>query len=160
MNKLLIHAVLQLTIMVVQLPKVIRAVPNGPYCAAQMALATQSCSVAVPRSHTGNYSITAEDDPEGSSPSIRDDDGREHRHRRGHSHHDEEEHERHHGHHEEERSLYDNCCRWLKELDAVCICDHLSQLPLVLSRLKHSYVIEVKDDCKVTFDCEVAFNKK
>ncbi|XP_051118524.1 uncharacterized protein LOC127242856 [Andrographis paniculata] len=72
---------------------------------------------------------------------------------------DEEESRRHHGHHHNHRSTHQespeqqDCCRWLKEVDNVCVCDLLVRLPPFLTRPMHNYTVVVDDSCVVTFAC-------
>ncbi|KAE8660642.1 hypothetical protein F3Y22_tig00116951pilonHSYRG00560 [Hibiscus syriacus] len=45
------------------------------------------------------------------------------------------------------------CCRWLKMVETVCVCDILTHLPLFLSWPLHRYIVSVGEACSVTFSC-------
>ncbi|WCJ21503.1 Tetratricopeptide repeat (TPR)-like superfamily protein [Euphorbia peplus] len=91
--------------------------------------------------------------------------GRGHNHRNEHGRHNNHRHEhenehgsshrnrhrRHVGHH---RASEDECCKWLTELDDICVCNLLVRLPPFLSRLQHKYSIRVGNTCKVSYQCE------
>lgn len=47
----------------------------------------------------------------------------------------------------------DECCRWLKEVDAKCVCDLLVHLPVFLAKPAHNYTVVVSDECSVTYQC-------
>lgn len=52
-----------------------------------------------------------------------------------------------------ERSVEEDCCRWLKEVDAVCVCDVLLRLPTFLVKPRHAYSLAIGDECNVTYNC-------
>ncbi|XP_073021744.1 uncharacterized protein [Primulina eburnea] len=65
-------------------------------------------------------------------------------------------------HHSRRRPVEDvpaetECCRWLKEVDDVCVCDLLVHLPPFLTNPVHSYTIAIDDTCDVTFNCGSKF---
>ncbi|XP_074266879.1 uncharacterized protein LOC141590170 [Silene latifolia] len=47
----------------------------------------------------------------------------------------------------------DECCRWLKELDAQCVCDMFVRLPVFLARPIHAYTVNVNSNCSVSYRC-------
>ncbi|KAL2504186.1 Uncharacterized protein Adt_16246 [Abeliophyllum distichum] len=106
-----------------------------PLCASQYALVNHACAT-LPFTPIPPPSLLS------SSPS----DGSIHRHRHRHGH----RHTR--GGHKEARGEHD-CCRWLRELDSICVCDLLVHLPPFLSRPIHNYTIIVDESCDVTFQC-------
>ncbi|XP_057794416.1 uncharacterized protein LOC131010764 [Salvia miltiorrhiza] len=65
----------------------------------------------------------------------------------------------HHHHHAARREGYvetaaeEECCRWLKEVDTVCVCDLLVHLPPFMTRPVHEYKVVVDDSCEVSFGC-------
>ncbi|CAI9785661.1 unnamed protein product [Fraxinus pennsylvanica] len=109
-----------------------------PLCASQYALAQHACA-ALPFTP-----LPPPTHPSSSSPS--DGSSRRHRHNHGHRHgHTRDGHKEAHG----ER----DCCRWLRELDNVCVCDLLVNLAPFLSRPVHNYTVIVDESCHVTFQC-------
>ncbi|KAF5187288.1 hypothetical protein FRX31_023128 [Thalictrum thalictroides] len=87
--------------------------------------------------------------------------GRRRGHGSGHRQHSGEEHghrsrRRHRRHHSESRESSE-CCKWLEEVDASCVCDLLIRLPNFLRRPSHAIMIKVQDSCNVTYDCPGRF---
>ncbi|KAK9756112.1 hypothetical protein RND81_01G074100 [Saponaria officinalis] len=63
---------------------------------------------------------------------------------------------RHHHRHKHSSShnpAVDECCRWLKALDAQCVCDLLVRLPVFLAKPVHAYTVDVNSNCNVTYRC-------
>ncbi|KAI3930702.1 hypothetical protein MKX01_037148 [Papaver californicum] len=58
---------------------------------------------------------------------------------------------RHHHHLSQQEK---DCCRWLKEMDEVCVCQLLFRMPFFMWKPKHDYVIKLQDACTVTFNCK------
>ncbi|KAL1559683.1 hypothetical protein AAHA92_09998 [Salvia divinorum] len=64
-----------------------------------------------------------------------------------------------HRHHRQRREGHvetakeEECCRWLKEVDNVCMCDLLVHLPPFLTRPVHEYKVVVYDSCELSFSC-------
>ncbi|GFP97844.1 hypothetical protein PHJA_001928500, partial [Phtheirospermum japonicum] len=52
-----------------------------------------------------------------------------------------------------ETAEQENCCRWLQEIDDVCVCELLVLLPPALARPVHNYTVVVDESCSVTFQC-------
>lgn len=108
-----------------------------PLCASQFALANRACAV-LPYTPVPPPSPPSPPSPEG--PESR------HHHRHGHGH-------RHSRHRHRETHAEEDCCRWLKEVDDVCVCELLVHLPPFLTRPVHNYTVVVDDSCEVTFAC-------
>ncbi|XP_058076416.1 uncharacterized protein LOC131225005 [Magnolia sinica] len=87
-------------------------------CANQFSLAAQACSLLPTLAHHDRCHESGCDDETDSK-----------RHRR-------------------HRHRLENCCRWLKELDDVCVCSVFSRLPLFLTTPDHTYTVEVGGKCK------------
>ncbi|KAG6418751.1 hypothetical protein SASPL_120956 [Salvia splendens] len=102
--------------------------PPRPLCVSQIALVNRAC---------GQLPYAQLPTPSGEVESN------QHRH---HHHHEREE-----GHVETEKE--EECCRWLKEVDNVCVCDMLVHLPPFLTRPVHEYKVVVDDGCEVSFGC-------
>ncbi|PIN25866.1 hypothetical protein CDL12_01383 [Handroanthus impetiginosus] len=138
-------------------------VNHPPLCASQFALVNRACAllpyspVPPPSPDAGPPSPSSLDVLESSRH-----DRRGHGHGHGHGHGQEHEHRHDHGHshshrhsrhHHKETSVEADCCRWLKEVDNVCVCDLLVHLPPFLTRPVHNYTVIVDDSCNVTFQC-------
>lgn len=113
-----------------------------PLCASQFALVNRACAIlpytpVPPPSPPAPPSPPSPDGPENRN---------RHRHRHGHGH-------RHRRHGYRETPAEEECCRWLKEVDDVCVCDLLVHLPAFLTRPVHNYTVVVDDICDVTFEC-------
>ncbi|KAI3460864.1 hypothetical protein Pfo_017527 [Paulownia fortunei] len=105
----------------------------APLCATQLALVNRACSM---------LPCTPVPPPSPPSPPSPDGPDSRHHHRHGHGH--------GHGH---ETPAEEECCRWLKEVDSLCVCDLLVHLPPFLTRPVHNYTIVVDYVCDVTFEC-------
>ncbi|GAV82735.1 hypothetical protein CFOL_v3_26186 [Cephalotus follicularis] len=110
--------------------------PPRPLCPSQVSLANYAC-LALPFSPGAPPTPPSPDDPD--DPDLG---GRHHHHHHRHKHH------KHHQTPEEE-----NCCRWVKEVDDVCVCDLLVRLPAFLARPVHDYTVVVSQSCNVTYSC-------
>ncbi|KAL9239220.1 hypothetical protein vseg_013560 [Gypsophila vaccaria] len=60
---------------------------------------------------------------------------------------------RRHRHSSSPNHAVDECCRWLKALDAQCVCDLLVRLPVFLAKPVHAYTVDVNSNCNVTYRC-------
>ncbi|MCD9558847.1 hypothetical protein HAX54_016475 [Datura stramonium] len=49
--------------------------------------------------------------------------------------------------------IEDECCRWMRSVDSVCVCALLAHLPTFLSRPVHQYTTVPHPACSVTFVC-------
>ncbi|KAI7984106.1 hypothetical protein LOK49_LG15G00431 [Camellia lanceoleosa] len=136
-----------------------------PLCITQFALVNRACAMLP------HMSLPPPSPP--SSPPLLDDDGqnhgnrhrhgpeREHRQEHGHDHGHRHEHGHRHGHrhahmHEyryQESPVQQDCCHWVKEVDAECVCGVLDQLPPSLTRPVHNYTVIVTESCSVTYEC-------
>ncbi|KAG9448925.1 hypothetical protein H6P81_008890 [Aristolochia fimbriata] len=47
------------------------------------------------------------------------------------------------------------CCRWLLEIDEVCMCQALAQLPKFVSAMSHTITLRPTSDCSVTYHCPI-----
>ncbi|KAF3660892.1 hypothetical protein P3S67_001084 [Capsicum chacoense] len=110
----------------------------SPLCPSQFALVNHACSLLpfLPVSPPSPPSLPLSLHPAPPSPPER-------RHRRRHA--------RHHEY--TETAVEENCCRWMKQVDSVCVCDLLVRLPLFLSRPVHHYTIMIDPACNITFEC-------
>ncbi|MCL7042935.1 hypothetical protein MKW94_027803 [Papaver nudicaule] len=50
-----------------------------------------------------------------------------------------------------------DCCRWVKQIDAACVCGVLSRMPVFMWKPKHKYMVNVHESCTVTFNCTGRF---
>ncbi|CAI9781159.1 unnamed protein product [Fraxinus pennsylvanica] len=107
-----------------------------PLCASQYALVSHACAT---------LPFTALPPPSRLSSSSQSDHS-SHRHRHRHEH-------RHQRNGHKEAGGENDCCRWLRELDNVCVCDLLTHLPPFLIRPVHNYTVIVDETCNVTFQC-------
>lgn len=111
-----------------------------PLCVSQLALVNRAC---------GRLPYARVPPPGPPAPPAGEGEGEG---EGGHHHH-------HHHHHEERREGYvetaaeEECCRWLKEVDTVCVCDLLVHLPPFMTRPVHEYKVVVDDRCEVSFGC-------
>ncbi|KAL6505120.1 hypothetical protein OROGR_024937 [Orobanche gracilis] len=105
-----------------------------PLCAAQYALVNRACS-------TLPYEWIPPPSPPSRPAPISPPKGREGGPRHGlrHVH--------------NETAAQEDCCRWLKEVDDVCVCELLVHLPTFLTRPAHNYTVVVDEACEVTFRC-------
>ncbi|KAF9618368.1 hypothetical protein IFM89_001003 [Coptis chinensis] len=78
----------------------------------------------------------------------RDREGDEHGHRHRHRS------SRHRHHHSPEN---EECCKWLNEVDSSCVCDLLIRLPHFLRRTSHAILVNVRNSCNVTYECQGRF---
>ncbi|KAL6563838.1 hypothetical protein OROGR_002797 [Orobanche gracilis] len=124
-------------------PLVPRPVPinhTTPLCESQFALANSGCAM-IP------YAAVSPSSPL----------SRHHHHRHHHSH----GHNHNHNHSHSHQSYAGNttvtsteeCCRWLKEVDNICVCNVLLRLPAFLFKPAHNYTVMVNSTCEVTFQC-------
>ncbi|KAL7084176.1 hypothetical protein ACP275_14G208900 [Erythranthe tilingii] len=65
---------------------------------------------------------------------------------------------RHHHHHRhggarQQTPEEEECCRWLKNIDSVCVCKLLLYLPPFLTRPHHNYGVDVGGLCDISFNC-------
>ncbi|GER55310.1 1-phosphatidylinositol-4-phosphate 5-kinases [Striga asiatica] len=102
--------------------------PSTPLCNNQFTLANHACA-PVP------YRSVRPPSPSG-----------HHHHHAAHRHH------RRHGN-STVTPVEEECCRWLKEVDNLCVCNVLTHLPIFLSKLAHNYTVVVDYECEVTFEC-------
>uniref|UniRef100_A0A6N2MD81 Uncharacterized protein n=1 Tax=Salix viminalis TaxID=40686 RepID=A0A6N2MD81_SALVM len=51
------------------------------------------------------------------------------------------------------RTPEENCCRWLNDVDAECVCELLVHLPPFLSKPPHEYTVKIDDSCTVSYSC-------
>ncbi|KAF9669414.1 hypothetical protein SADUNF_Sadunf14G0105200 [Salix dunnii] len=51
------------------------------------------------------------------------------------------------------RTQEENCCRWLNDVDAECVCELLVRLPPFLSKPPHEYTVKIDDSCSVSYSC-------
>ncbi|CAN4091587.1 unnamed protein product [Withania somnifera] len=111
----------------------------SPLCPSQFALVNHACSLLsflpVPPPSPLSPSLTLAPPAPPGPP--------ERRHRRKHA--------RHHGY--RETPVEENCCRWMKQVDSLCVCDLLVRLPLFLSRPVHQYTVMIDPSCNITFEC-------
>ncbi|KZV43096.1 hypothetical protein F511_04488 [Dorcoceras hygrometricum] len=104
-----------------------KSVGPTPLCSSQLALVSHACTLVV---------YTPASPPTASVETLR-----------------------HHEHNQSSQGLVEGspaeteCCRWLKELDDVCVCDLLVHLPQFLTKPVHSYTIAIDNTCDVTFSC-------
>lgn len=115
-----------------------------PLCSSQFALANRACSVLP-------YTVI----PPPSPPSIQLPPPAESHHHHSHHHHGHSH--RHSRHRHKETAIEKDCCRWLREVDHVCVCGLLLHLAPFLARPAHNYTVFVDDSCAVTFTCPSRF---
>ncbi|EPS59564.1 hypothetical protein M569_15243, partial [Genlisea aurea] len=124
--------------------------PVGPLCSSQFALANRACAflpftpVPPPSPPSPEVNTPPPPPPEESGNGTS-------RHR--HPHHHRRRHHHHHSHDGKETSTEEDCCRWVKEIDDVCVCELLVRLPPFLTRPVHNYTVAVDDLCSVTYQC-------
>ncbi|KAL8232841.1 hypothetical protein R6Q57_002619 [Mikania cordata] len=79
-----------------------------------------------------------------------DDHDHDHEHEGGHQHH----HHHHHRHHRHrDTPVEEQCCKWLAQVDDLCVCELLVHLPPFLSRPVHNYAVVIGRACNFTFSC-------
>ncbi|KAL2540605.1 AAI domain-containing protein [Abeliophyllum distichum] len=115
-----------------------------PLCAPQFAIVSRACSML-------SFNPVLPPSPTPSPPILHSSAKPGARHGQGHGH--EHGHRHRHGHGHRETPFEHECCRWLKEVDTVCVCGLLMHLPFFLSKPLHSYTVVIKDSCNVTFQC-------
>ncbi|KAI3449609.1 hypothetical protein Pfo_006274 [Paulownia fortunei] len=120
-----------------------------PLCASQYALVNRACAM-LPYTPVPPPSPPSPPSPTPAPPSPPSPDGPDSRHHHRHGHGHGHRHSRH-GH--AETPAEEDCCRWLKEVDDVCVCELLVRLPPFLTRPVHNYTVVVDDTCNVTFQC-------
>ncbi|XP_042022922.1 uncharacterized protein LOC121770213 isoform X1 [Salvia splendens] len=111
-----------------------------PLCAEQFALANGACS-GLPYTP-----LPPPTPPAPPAPIPTEGDHPLHRHGGHHNHG-----HRHHMH--KETSAEADCCRWLKQVDNICICSLLVHLPEFLARPAHNYTVYVDESCEISFSC-------
>lgn len=111
-----------------------------PLCVSQLALVNRACTL-LPYAQVPP--------PAPPSPELGEG-GEEESGGGGHHHH-------HHNHHRGDGYMEtpeeEECCRWLKQVDTVCVCDLLVHLPPFMTRPLHEYKVIAHDSCEVTFEC-------
>ncbi|KAL0435766.1 UNVERIFIED_CONTAM: hypothetical protein Sradi_0284500 [Sesamum radiatum] len=120
-----------------------------PLCASQLALVNHACAM---------LPYTRVPPPSPLTPDSRHHHHHGHDHGHGHDHDHDHGHGHGHGHRHskhghKETTIEEDCCRWLKELDDVCVCELLVRLPPFLTRPVHNYTVGVDDICNITFAC-------
>lgn len=113
-----------------------------PLCASQFALVNHACS-KLPYMPVPPPSPPSPPLPPPNPPSP---DGSGSRRHSSHGH-------RHRGHRHRETPIEEECCRWVKEVDSVCVCELLVHLPPFLIKPVHNYTVIVDETCSVTFQC-------
>lgn len=125
----------------------VRTPSPTPLCATQFALVNHACTFLPyspmpppapfgPPGPPSPLELLEPEDPEW-----------QHHHRHRHNHH-------HHGHKPHNPTPIEmDCCRWLREVDNVCVCDLLVHLPAFLARPAHEYTVVVTDACNITYSC-------
>ncbi|KAJ6401170.1 hypothetical protein OIU84_016560 [Salix udensis] len=120
--------------------------PQRPLCASQIALVNYACGSLLPAPPAASLpSATAASDDH-NSHGNRHEHGHGHGHRHGHRHGG----SRGHGH---GGTPEENCCRWLNDVDAECVCELLVRLPPFLSKPPHEYTVKIDDSCTVSYSC-------
>ncbi|KAK6937497.1 hypothetical protein RJ641_031005 [Dillenia turbinata] len=118
---------------------------SRPLCLSQFALVNHACSVLpfTPIPPPDQQGFELEHDQH-EHESNRDD----HKGRRKHG-------VGHHSHGPRHRTtpIEDDCCKWLKQVDSICVCKLLVHLPPFLTSPAHAFSITVDDTCSVTFTC-------
>ncbi|KAF5731516.1 hypothetical protein HS088_TW18G00194 [Tripterygium wilfordii] len=103
------------------------SVPQQPLCVSQVALVNYACAM-LPI-------------PPGSPPFSPTLDLQDYDHERRGS--------QYHG-----SAVEQNCCRWLNNVDAECVCAMFVRLPSFLARPAHEYTVIVHNSCNVTYTCQ------
>ncbi|KAK9161288.1 hypothetical protein Syun_007629 [Stephania yunnanensis] len=104
--------------------------PPQPLCLSQYALVNQACSV-IPSANNHTRPNAGElNDP------LMDNNREHHHHRRN------------------RLPEAEECCKWLKEMDDLCVCELLVRLPPFMRRIGHAYTVTVLDSCNVTYVCD------
>ncbi|XP_057966030.1 uncharacterized protein LOC131156396 [Malania oleifera] len=128
-----------------------KPVEPSPLCVSQFALVDHACSLLPFNPHPSPHPPSPPS-PDGDGGSVG---GHEHGHinatTHGHRHRHVHRHRPRQGH--RETPVEEECCRWLKEVDAECVCAVLVRLPPFLSKPLHEYTIKVDDSCTVSFEC-------
>ena len=114
-----------------------------PLCLSQFALVNHACSI-LPYTPTPPPAPPSPATPVDAHPPCPNKTSHRHGHHRRHSHSSCNSHI---------SAAEDECCRWLKEVDAKCVCDLLVHLPVFLAKPAHNYTVVVSDDCSVTYQC-------
>ncbi|KAK6940849.1 hypothetical protein RJ641_030380 [Dillenia turbinata] len=122
---------------------------SRPLCLSQFALVNHACSAlpVTPIDPPDPQGFELESDQHEHHNNRDDHEGR-HRHQHGHHSHSHSHRHRHHT-----SPIEDDCCKWLKEVDSICVCELLVHLPPFLTMPAHAYSITVDDTCRVTFTC-------
>ncbi|KAJ4954391.1 hypothetical protein NE237_011174 [Protea cynaroides] len=138
----------------VLIPKVMSTPPTSlsPLCINQFALVNHACAMLPFRPYIPHPPETKDEDDQ---PEQQQEQQEEKDHSHGHglkqiSHRHRLHHHQHHRHH---MGIEIDCCRWLKEVDTVCVCEVLLHLPVFLRAPKHTYRVLVSDECDVTYSC-------
>ncbi|GMH31002.1 hypothetical protein Nepgr_032845 [Nepenthes gracilis] len=109
-------------------------------CTSQITLANHAC-LTIPRTRTSPRMLASQpvQSPDAASAPAQGD-------RRGHTHRRRQRTFR-------ETQQQQECCHWLHEVDAACVCELLVRLPVFLSKPLHNYTVVVDEKCSVTFEC-------
>ncbi|CAA6669005.1 unnamed protein product [Spirodela intermedia] len=118
-------------------------------CLHQIAIVSQACIMIPWRGGGSPHAATALLEPLHS-----DHHGGDHRHHHAATHGHRRGHHHGHGHrHLHGSSAEEHCCRWLKEVDDVCVCDLLVRLPRFLTKPDHNFTVAVGNACNATYSC-------
>ncbi|KAL4383048.1 hypothetical protein GQ457_15G022520 [Hibiscus cannabinus] len=123
-----------------------------PLCVSQLTLVNYACGT-VPLVPSPFFSSDTPDEGNGTE-SRRRGDGNRAGTRQGGERHNRRRHE--HKHEQRPKEMTPEqayCCRWLKMVDADCVCGVLARLPLFLSWPLHRYTVSVEEACIVTYSC-------
>ncbi|KAK4766909.1 hypothetical protein SAY86_014660 [Trapa natans] len=127
-----------------------------PLCASQFALVNHACSFLP-------YTLISPPAPSGppsdppSLPNVLEPE--DHSEWQQLYHHEHHHHHHHHHHHNHRPSRHTptpvemDCCRWLREVDTLCVCDLLVHLPAFLAKPAHDYTVVVAEACDITYSC-------
>lgn len=113
-----------------------------PLCATQFALVNSACSMLP------YMQVPPPSPPSPPAPPVS-----HHHYRLRHSRRHRHSHHRHEPASSGGSPVEETCCRWLKEIDSVCVCELLVYLPSFLTRPVHNYTVAVEDLCEVNFQC-------
>ncbi|XP_010256204.1 PREDICTED: uncharacterized protein LOC104596643 [Nelumbo nucifera] len=137
-----------ITVFLVLIAKIISVPPPPhPLCISEIALVSNACAfvpiehhltqlTATRTTHRGNQEELVNEQQRQQEHDNEDD--RQEGHRRRNYHHD---------------GPSEECCRWLREVDSMCVCQLFVPMPTFLRRPLHSYTIMVDHTCKVVFKC-------
>ncbi|XP_042488899.1 uncharacterized protein LOC122069033 [Macadamia integrifolia] len=151
-----------ITVLMVLIPKIMSATPTSPrpLCMSQFALVNHACSLLPFRYRIPHLPVTKDAGHEQVQVQQKKQEDQaqlegECDHEHGHEHENRESvrHRHSHRHHHEHLDVEVDCCRWLKEIDTICVCEVLFHLPPFLQAPKHSYTVSVGEECEITYPC-------